>query len=166
MIQRGSLCCDMIRAPLIREPVSSGLSKQLRCGSQETRHQPSWSPSHNIAQLHLLKVLCTVQMYVAIQNVHIDLQYYWTQLELVQHWVTVHNVFYSTTMRWVSCSSIHCSCCTTLHYTIQGLLWHRRLSPRLGCFLSLAFPGRPRKDVAPIKKNSHPLFSCKSRDQT
>ena len=50
---RGELCCDMIRAPLIREPVSSVLSKHWRCGSQETRLQPSWRPpasSHNVGQ--------------------------------------------------------------------------------------------------------------------
>ena len=60
-----ALCCDMILTPLIREPVSSVLSKQWRCGSQETRHSPSSSrgavsqqcnESHNDAELHVCKL--------------------------------------------------------------------------------------------------------------
>ena len=43
-----ALCCDMILAPLIREPVSSVLSKQWRCGSQETRHSPSQKAAQSL----------------------------------------------------------------------------------------------------------------------
>ena len=43
-----ALCCDMILARLIREPVSSVLSKQWRCGSQETRHSPSQKAAQSL----------------------------------------------------------------------------------------------------------------------
>ena len=73
---RGELCCDMIRAPLIREPVSSVLSKHWRCGSQETRLQPSWRPpasSHNveqyIAQQCIIECIC-VYKGIQFNNLH------------------------------------------------------------------------------------------------
>ena len=147
-------------APLIREPVSSGLSKQSRCGSQETRHPPSWRPLHHLWTMQILNSCVNVNFLSTMLEFfsgvplytgtlpppcpNVVLMWCYRYYSLVQRTQDFSGVGTYNTAGWMSFNAQSFTMSLRIEDTIPntGLLWAPFSSSVLLGALSQASPGR------------------------